>query len=236
MKVNKEELVKYIDEHPEATQMEIATYFNVARQTIIAYIQRYDINFKRKNGLYSKININDLMRYIKENPEKTQMEVAEHFKVNHATISKCLLKNKVYISFPQKRRTKLTEEDLRNYIINNPKATQVEIAHDLGVSNGTISYSLKKYKIEWNDKRFHAKKKKPEKDFFDKIMEMASFDPRITAEQVEIMFKKKQRKNVPVRTMLINKKGELLRSGDIKKAQLIDEFLGRTPQKEMEER
>ena len=84
-----------------------------------------------------------LEKYIRENPNATQLEIAGFFGVSVTTINKKILEYRINYKPKTGKRTKIKEENVKKYLEDFPNATIEQIASAFNVSNATISRFLR---------------------------------------------------------------------------------------------
>lgn len=86
-KIDIEKLKSYIEENPNENVQNIANHFKVAYSTIYIRIKQYNLKYKNKVSLLgvTKVNVEQVKKYIEENPRATIKQIAEHFKVAYRT-------------------------------------------------------------------------------------------------------------------------------------------------------
>ena len=146
--VSKEDLEEYIKANPDETQPQIAKHFGVAKLTIHNLIKRYGIDYQSKI-VPLKTTKEEVESYIKTHPDKNLTQIGEHFNSNSTTIKNFIDKNEIEYVKPKKKKTKLNSEELKNFIQENPKMSQKEIADYFGVSKETVRIAIKENNIEY---------------------------------------------------------------------------------------
>lgn len=99
------ELRRYVSDHPEATQGQIAAYFSRNQSSISTTLKRYGIPYVKKCPC-SKITENELRVYVKEHPEATQQQIAKYFGCSQYSISDAL--KRYDIPYAKKTRARVT--------------------------------------------------------------------------------------------------------------------------------
>lgn len=89
-----------------------------------------------------------LRKYIEENPEKNQQEIAKHFGCPIKKIIDYIRICKIPYKYKGNKPPKIKEEDLIRYIILNSKKTESQIGKDLGIDQEIVSRCIKKNKIK----------------------------------------------------------------------------------------
>ena len=149
--VSKRDLVNYMVSKSELTIGEISEHFKISEGTARKYMREYDIKlpYKRKNQ-EPKIGKQEIKEYIASNPEKTQSEMAKHFHVTLATMNKTI--KRYGIKWENKNRLKskilkISEAELKEFILANPHASQRQIGEHFNVSQKSIGRLIKIYGI-----------------------------------------------------------------------------------------
>ena len=152
MKLKKEDLEKYIKEHPEATQIEIAVFFGTSASTINKLITEYKIDYTPKNGKKTKIKGEDLRKYLQDFPNATVNEIAMVFHTNDATIRRYLRISGLEAEKRLYKPSAVLKQEIIDYININPRAPKVQMATDLHLSLSVLNLQLNKFRIEWSEK------------------------------------------------------------------------------------
>lgn len=150
-KININELKEYIESHPDEMQAQIAEHFGVNQCVISNTIKQYGINYTKKYTPPS-ISKEELENYIAQNPNANLAQIAEHFGIEDATVSKIIRHHKIDYSkkYPA---PSIAKEELESYIKANPKATIREIAGHFNLSASTIYRLINIYGIEYENKK-----------------------------------------------------------------------------------
>ena len=229
-----EQLRKYIEEYPEKTQIEIAKHFKCQVKKIVDCIRMYKIPYKYKGNKKPKIKEEDLVNYILLNPNKTEREIGKDLGIDQEIVSRCIIKNNIKRqNFKRKYYTKQAEILLISYMETHPNVTLEEATKELGLDMLELKSNERKSKT--NNLQEEKKVKKTD-EYVEKIIALALNYHEATPEQNEKAFLKKQRKKVPVRTLLARKKIELLTNGEKEKVKIIDEILARGLEQDGEDR
>ena len=139
MKLIKEELEKYISEHPEATQKEMGRYFNVSVSGISRALTRYDINWdNKKRKPKVEISKEELEEYIKEHPDEYLWQISKKLGLNESKIKRYIARYGIDWRDPKKsdgRAKTTTKEKILSKIIellvSNPQYTIEDVEYFL---------------------------------------------------------------------------------------------------------
>lgn len=146
--VSKEDLEEYIKANPNETQSQIAKHFGVTKLTIHNLIKRYGINYQSK-VVPLKTTKEEVESYIKAHPSDNLSQIGKNFNVDSTTIKNFIDKNGIEYVKQKRQKTKLPLEELKNFIQENPKLSQKEIADYFGVSKETVRLAIKENNIEY---------------------------------------------------------------------------------------
>ncbi len=158
MSIKKEQILEYIENNHNANQKELAYYFGVDIGTMKNIIRKYDIKINTGKGIrYRKIEEEELRKYIKEKPETSIKQLAEHFKVSNSTILNSL--KKYNIEREGRRLKSMEKKDIVEYLNQNSSASARELAERFGVDITTMYKYINRYGlIVRKEKRGRTKK------------------------------------------------------------------------------
>ncbi len=174
MIVKKEDLLKCIKEHPDATQKELSEIMGVSYYTIIESIKAYDIHWERK-GRYrnKKISEENLRDYIERHPKATQKDIADYFDVSISTINDKI--KQFGIQWKKKNTNhnmtelKVSKQDLEDFLSENPGIYQWQIAKHFNISESTLRIHMKRYGIIASSRKPGKRDAVPEEELRDYI-------------------------------------------------------------------
>lgn len=157
---NPELLRTYIRDNPKASQTEIAGYFNCDASCVSRALKKFGIEYSNKfrGGIPAKLPFapEQLRVYILDHPKATKAEISRHFKCDVYYISRAI---KTYgINYAKRHgsghsvESFLSPEKLRDYVNNNPEATQAEIARQFKCHYSCVSRALKVHGIDYRRK------------------------------------------------------------------------------------
>ena len=94
----REAVIKHIEKG--AGKRETSRIFGIAEDTIYRWVkQKKEKGHLRRKPIYvpeyRKMNPKELIKYVEENPDKTQKEIAEHFGVTAASVWEAFQKHKI---------------------------------------------------------------------------------------------------------------------------------------------
>ncbi|MBC1228771.1 helix-turn-helix domain-containing protein [Listeria booriae] len=102
--IDSTELDEWVRKHPEMTYQELANSFNTSKENVIQVIKKNDIPYIPKgNNDKVGIDIEDLRKFIGENPDLSVKKIGEQYGVSEATIKKRI--KKYNIPYQMKRNT-----------------------------------------------------------------------------------------------------------------------------------
>jgi DNA-binding CsgD family transcriptional regulator len=170
------QLIDYIKKNPNASQREIAVALGYSQTGISGAIKRNNLEYRikyEKLGVKSKRKIPRqlLEEYIRQHPNATQNDIAEHFKCSKCWVAEVW---KLYnIPYQRKfgkqgRKSILTQKQLEDYLRQNPNARYEEIANFFNCSVSTIYWRLKNCGIS------HRQRKKTEQKIIRHVVKLSN--------------------------------------------------------------
>ncbi|AMS01112.1 DNA binding protein [Bacillus phage AR9] len=132
-------LFSVIKNNNELNQKEIADLL------VKRLINEYNLNYKLKT-----ITKDDLLDVIKEHPDWTQKQIADHFLALPNTINSILVRNNIN---QKEIREEYMVEKLKELIKEHPDWTQAQLAEPLGITKTYVRNLIIKYKLEYNKKK-----------------------------------------------------------------------------------
>ena len=148
--ISKEVLSKYILNHPNENQKQIAEHFGVTKVYIGQLIERFGIPYQNKRK--TNVTPEQIQSYIKTHKDANLDEIAKHFGVSASYISAMIIGNN--IKYHKKYRQGIAPtQEIKDYILDNPQATQKEIAKHFGLSQACINKIIIKYKLPYIPKK-----------------------------------------------------------------------------------
>jgi len=148
--VSSDELKNYIENNPQKSAQSIANHFGKNRSHIRSLITKYKIEYKSKNE--PKVCVQDLREYVKNNFKKTSKEIGEHFGVSAGRIIVLIRQHKIEGYF-NVNKPRVTPNELRKYIKNNPSDTLIDIGSVFNLTESALSRYIKKHNIEYIRKK-----------------------------------------------------------------------------------
>lgn len=148
--ISKEVLSEYILNHPDEAQKQIAQHFGVTKVYIGQLIERFGIPYQNKRK--TNVTPKQIQSYIKTHKDANLDEIAKHFGVSASYISAMIIGNN--IKYHKKYRQGIAPtQEIKDYILDNPQATQKEIAKHFGLSQACINKIIIKYKLPYIPKK-----------------------------------------------------------------------------------
>jgi len=95
----RQKVINYLNSDQKPSKSEVIKIFQIARQTLYDWIKLdkqgklFEITPKQ-NGCKSKVDLDELKKYVDEHPDEYYHEIAEHFSVGDEQI-RLLVKNKL---------------------------------------------------------------------------------------------------------------------------------------------
>ena len=151
-KIDRKKLGKYVRRHPEARLKDIARHFGCKVSIIGKAIREAGIDYREYYP--QKQFAAELGKYVRKHPEATQKEVAGHFGCHQADISRAL--KAAGIRYRRKGRgipLMMVPGEIEEYIRDNPKATQEDIAGFFGCSLFAVHDVVEAHNIGYKSKR-----------------------------------------------------------------------------------
>ena len=175
-KIKKEELKKYVSEHPEKNIRELAEHYNVCYLTMFNTLRRYNIKLKTiREQMEEKLSEEKIKRYLEENPDSNQTEMAKYFGVTKYVMSEYLTKHGISIpgkSKKHKYELKISKEQIESFLEENPEANQEDMVRFFGVSRNTMRRCIRTYSITFKGKGTRGSAKKAEQEDIKKAIDM----------------------------------------------------------------
>jgi DNA-binding MarR family transcriptional regulator len=151
--IRPEELQKYVYEHPNAIQRQIAAHFGCDPSTVSDALKRCRIPYINKQLIGSKTKPKELQKYVHEHQEASQRQIADQLGCSIFLINKSL--KQYNIPYVKKNRSgrpvtfARQPDKLREYIREHPDKTQTAIAAHFGCDPSCVSVALKKHGIPY---------------------------------------------------------------------------------------
>ncbi len=166
-KINKDDLAQFILNDPDATISSLAREFNVSVNCIYRYINKYNINYKRKiRGSRKNYEIKSTIeKCIQENPEMSLDAIGKLLGKTRQGIWNHIINYK--IDYKKKvRKSSINKEALEKYISENPNANLDDIGISLNKTTASISNFIRNHKINYD-----LKKRRIDKDKLQKFIQ-----------------------------------------------------------------
>ncbi|QXN67821.1 hypothetical protein FPHOBKDP_00067 [Listeria phage LPJP1] len=145
-KVDPNIIKEYINSNPTHSIKKIASGTGYSAPTIRKYIKEYNMQYNYDNDtvIYEDIiNINDLSKYISDNPDLTLDKIAKHFYVSKSFIGNTIKRNN--IPYKSKRVDKMFDDnEIINFMIKYPEATASKIAKHFNANVSTINNYIRR--------------------------------------------------------------------------------------------
>ena len=234
--LEKEELIRYLEEHPMDKKKDVANFFGTTTRTLNKKMEEYSIVWQSKRGLnqFRLISKDDLENYLKEHPDDYMWQIANYFNVSTTTIHKYIIEYKIQWKGINKDKRKIGEDDFKTYIESHSNVSKKQIAKDLGISEVTAEsyleiYNLKEKGIKKDKSKIPQNRKKLE--IINKSIEFLKKHPSATIEDVE-NFLKSRKQNIQLKAYLEERKIFAMLQGKRRQADKIQELLNRGKNKQ----
>ena len=146
-KIDPERLKKYVRDHPDALQKDIANYFGCGISSVSEALNLYKVPYiiKRPN----QMDLEEIKKYIHSHPSSSLNDIATHFKVKPQSINFLFRRNG--LSFLRDFKHKdVSSDNLQEYLHNQPDATLEQISSQFNCSPTLIAKKIKEYGITRN--------------------------------------------------------------------------------------
>ena len=112
--LNEDKIEKYLEEHPDSNQIEMADFFGVSKYVMSEYIIKHNINIPGKNTRHKyslKITKKEIESFLEKHPEANQEDMTEFFGVSRNTIRRCIRRYDIIVKGKGTRRDKKRTEE-----------------------------------------------------------------------------------------------------------------------------
>ncbi len=157
-KLSPDTLREYLRQHPKASQTDIARYFRCHQSSVSARIKALGMATRssRSREWSSAIVVaaDKIERYIRDNPNATQQNIADFFNISQTAVSDAIVRHR--IDYKSKRgetpRFIAKPDILKKYVQGHPAATMTEIARYFKCDYSVVQRTIKKYAIPYTSK------------------------------------------------------------------------------------
>ena len=158
MKVDKEKVMEYLDENPNATLEDYGKVLGITRQAVFVRLKQRDLNWR---DLKEEVLVNKIREFTSNRHKTSIREISEKLGVSTGVIGDLIEKYGIKINrknLEKISRKKIRREEIEEYIHGKDKVTILELAKHFKVQYFTMCKFLELYNSEQPISGIDAKK------------------------------------------------------------------------------